>query len=564
MFFLCSCAKMGVITGGEKDTIPPSLVASIPPQNSTNVTSKEFSFLFDEVINSEEIKNKLIISPYSDIDYEVETKKNSLVLRFDSLFEVNRTYILNFADGIKDITEGNEAKTLKYVFSTGSVLDSLVLSGYVKDPLTNELQKEILVSLYDSDDSLGLFNDKPLYFDYTNDSGFFQIENIKSGFYSLYAFNDKNMTFKAEPDREAYGFLNKKINLSKPRDTVFVSLIKQNLIPIRIINSRNRGLYYDVTFTRYVDKLSLAVDTKINYSLNDNNKTLRFYPEQKYVKSEERTNDSLLVYITAYDSLSNFVKDTVYLSFNESNRSKTTFEAKGFPLSSSSIDDTLFFNLTFSKPVSFFNDSLVFSVIDTLYKKPVSLYKKVWNENKTQIDFGILLKKDSLAKWKKESVSKINNDSLNYVSDSVYSVELNYFNSLNINKVSFLMDYGSLISIEKDTLKRKVIPFEFKDDEYYGMISGKVETKLQNYYIELVSKDFNNSYINNALMKDLFVFKNITPGSYFIRAVVDENMNGVWDKGNIIKNIEPEKIIYFKSLVEIRSNWELDNIVFKF
>ena len=65
-------------------------------------------------------------------------------------------------------------------------------------------------------------------------------------------------------------------------------------------------------------------------------------------------------------------------------------------------------------------------------------------------------------------------------------------------------------------------------------------------------------------MKDLFVFKNITPGSYFIRAIVDENMNGVWDKGNIIKNIEPEKIIYFKSLVEIRSNWELDNIVFKF
>ena len=65
-------------------------------------------------------------------------------------------------------------------------------------------------------------------------------------------------------------------------------------------------------------------------------------------------------------------------------------------------------------------------------------------------------------------------------------------------------------------------------------------------------------------MKDLFVFKNIRPGSYFIRAIVDKNMNGVWDKGNIIKNIEPEKIIYFKSLVEIRSNWELDNIVFKF
>ena len=183
VFFFFSCAKMGVITGGEKDTIPPLLVNSIPPQNSINVTSREFFFLFDEVINSEEIKNKLIISPYSDVEYEVETKKNSLVLTFDSLFESNRTYILNFADGIKDITEGNKAKTLKYVFSTGSVLDSLVLCGYIKDPLKNELQKEILVSLYDSNDSLGLFNDKPLYFDYSNDSGFFQIENIKPGLY---------------------------------------------------------------------------------------------------------------------------------------------------------------------------------------------------------------------------------------------------------------------------------------------------------------------------------------------------------------------------------------------
>ena len=564
VFLFFSCAKMGVITGGEKDTIPPLLVNSIPPQNSINVTSREFFFLFDEVINSEEIKNKLIISPYSNVEYEVETKKNSLILTFDSLFESNRTYILNFADGIKDITEGNKAKTLKYVFSTGSVLDSLVLCGYIKDPLTNELQKEILVSLYDSNDSLGLFNNKPLYFDYSNDSGFFQIENIKAGFYSLYAFNDKNTTFKAEADREAYGFLNKKIAISKPRDTVYVPIIKQNLLPIRIINSRNRGLYYDVTFTRYVDSLVVDIGEKINYSLNDNNKTLRFYPEQKYVKSEGGVKDSLLVYLTAYDSLSNFVKDTFYLSFNNSTRSKTKFEAKGFPLTSSSIDDTLFFKINFTKPVFIFKDSLVLSVVDTVYKKKVSLYNKLWNKNKTQLSFGVLFKKDSLTKWKERVISRINKDSLLYVSDSIYSLELNYFKSINTNKISFLMDYGSLISIEKDTLKKKLIPFEFKDDEYYGMVSGKVETKLQNYYIELISKDFNNLYINKAETKGVFRFKNIPPGSYFIRAIIDTNKSGDWDKGNIIKNIEPEKINYFESLVEIRSNWDIDNIVFKF
>ena len=52
---------MGVITGGEKDTIPPILIKSIPDQKAINVNTKEFSFLFDEVINTDEIKSKLII-----------------------------------------------------------------------------------------------------------------------------------------------------------------------------------------------------------------------------------------------------------------------------------------------------------------------------------------------------------------------------------------------------------------------------------------------------------------------------------------------------------------------
>ena len=108
------------------------------------------------------------------------------------------------------------------------------------------------------------------------------------------------------------------------------------------------------------------------------------------------------------------------------------------------------------------------------------------------------------------------------------------------------------------------MPFEFKDDEYYGVVSGKLETKLQNYYIELISKDFKNLYFNKAKAQGVFSFKKIPPGSYFIRVIIDKNKNGVWDKGNIIKNLEPEKIIYFESLVEIRSNWDIDNIVFKF
>ena len=137
-------------------------------------------------------------------------------------------------------------------------------------------------------------------------------------------------------------------------------------------------------------------------------------------------------------------------------------------------------------------------------------------------------------------------------------------NELNINKVSFVFDNGSFISVEKDTLKRKSIQFEYKAQDYFGMISGKVDTKKENYYVELVSKDLDNIYKNRSLENHRFSFKNIPPGSYYIRTIVDTNKNGRWDKGNIIKNIAPEEIVYFKTLLEVRSNWEVDNVVFNF
>ena len=79
VFFFLSCAKMGVISGGEKDTIPPALIKTTPPVNSLNINETEFSFVFDEVINTENIKEKLIVSPYISSSFEISTKKKLLV-----------------------------------------------------------------------------------------------------------------------------------------------------------------------------------------------------------------------------------------------------------------------------------------------------------------------------------------------------------------------------------------------------------------------------------------------------------------------------------------------------
>ena len=560
--FLFSCAKMGVISGGDKDTIPPVLVTSTPPNKTTNVKKKDFYFLFDEVIDTKDIKEKLIVSPYTDTRFEADTKKNYLILSFDSAFKNNVTYIFNFADGIKDITEGNAAKSLKYVFSTGPVIDSLFLTGHTIDPLTNVLKKDVLVGLYDINDSLGLFLNKPLYFDYTDSSGFFKIENIKKGFYSIYAFEDKNTSFKAEPDKEFFGFLSSPVSVGDKNDSLLIPLIKQNLLPIRLVRDRKRGLYYEATYSRYVSNIEIINKKKETpqYSLNDNNKTLRFYPSILFLKEDSVLKDSLLVVVKASDSLMNVTVDSLYVSFADSKRPKQEFKVYGFPSSNSILEDSIYFNLRFTKPVLFFNDSFLVNKIDTLYKKGLEINKPTWNKNKTELRFSFLYNKDSLVEWKQEKIKNLKKDSLFYSSDSLYSRDYNYLEKINVDKILFVAEKGSFVSIEKDTLKENSVLFSFKDAGFYGKVSGNIKTKHKSFFIQLVSESFKNILKNKSSKKNYFLFENVPPGTYYVRVLIDENENLVWDKGNIIKNEVPEKTFFLDVSLEVRSNWEIDNI----
>ena len=121
----------------------------------------------------------MIVSPFFNNKPELKFKKNTLFLTFDSIFNKNTTYILNFADGVEDVTEGNPAKKTRLVFSTGPHIDSSFVDGTVYDPLKNEFIEGVLVALYDAKDSLPLFLKKPLYFSFSDKDGRFYIENIK-------------------------------------------------------------------------------------------------------------------------------------------------------------------------------------------------------------------------------------------------------------------------------------------------------------------------------------------------------------------------------------------------
>ena len=337
---ISSCAKISPLVGGDKDTLSPVLIYSDPKNYSINFKEKVFSFEFDEIIDASELSQKLIISPYLNNTPELKFKKNNLLLTFDSSFKENTTYILNFADGVKDITEGNPAKNTKFVFSTGDKIDSSFVSGFVLDPLKNEFVEGALVVLYNKKDSFGLFNKKPLYFSFSNKDGSFLIENIKSGEYKMYSFIDENQSFIAEAKNEAFGYVPNILKLDSFISNINISLFNENPQKLKLNRKRERGLVYELTYSKYIKKVNVYAKNFINYSLNDNN-LLRFY-------KGNLKKDSIFIIVEAFDSLQEKTIDSLFVFFGKKSKRVLELSHKLNTNHRNDLDDTLLLNFSFS------------------------------------------------------------------------------------------------------------------------------------------------------------------------------------------------------------------------
>tara|TARA_B110000003_G_scaffold150676_1_gene151517 strand:- start:3999 stop:5693 length:1695 start_codon:yes stop_codon:yes gene_type:complete len=548
-----SCAQVKPLTGGFEDTIPPNIIRSLPDNFSTNQKEPVFVFEFDEIVDVSKLKEKLIISPYYDGSFEIKSKKNTLSLIFDSAFNENTTYIFNFADGLVDITEGNAAVKSRFVFSTGDKIDSSFVSGVVTDPLKNQVVEGALVGLYQKKDSIDLFHTKPTYFSFTDENGFFIIENIKAKDYTIYSYQDENKNFKSEYKKESFGFINNLISVDSFVNKVHIPLYAEDLTTLKVQAKRDKGDVFDITYSKKVESLVVLSDENINWSLNDNN-LLRFYK-----KNLEK--DSSLVVVRANDKVGYEITDSVYVSF--SGNQKRDFELDlDIDWSSQNIDDTVLFTMSFNLPL-IKTEFKVDVLIDTVLIPEKFFYNKVISleNNKIIGEFAVLI--DSVELFLKNKREKVIKDSLGFENDSIYRVVSGYYKRLNPKIISFLIPKGEFISITKDTLGVTSQELRVRGKDYYGDFSGEVKgvNKNKKYFVELVDENFSTIYKNEILFP-FFSFKSISPGKYYLRVVNDINDNFEWDYFGIKSKRQAERVFYYQEEIEIRSNWSVEDVVF--
>ena len=505
------CAKKGRPSGGLRDTIAPVILRSAPENFTTNFKNNEIRITFDEFIKLKDISKELIISPplkYTPVITPLSVSKVLKIKILDTLKD-NTTYSFNFGNSILDNNEGNLFPNYKYVFSTGSYIDSLTLKGTAVDALLPVTDFPTTVALYQVDqsykDSL-VFLEKPTYITTTiNETNNFELSNLKQGTYQLIALKEQTRNYTFQPKTDKIGFYKDLITI--PTDSLFeLRLFKEvpDFKPTRPkLESSNRISFgYQGKTDNYQITLLTQMEDDFQYQVlkQPGRDTLNFWFKPKVTKDS-------LVFVTK----NKLQIDTTTVRFRE--------------LYSDSLRLTAI------------NDRLI-SLGDTLKLKANTPLVAISSEKISVVT------KDSLAI---DFVAQINTKEnaaqivFDKQEEQLYSITLrngaltDYLSNTNDSivyrqQVKPIADFASL-NLTLDNADEFPLLIELIDEKF------KV---VKQTYLEANAPVF---------------FEHINPGKYFIRLIVDQNKNKVWDPGNFLDKLAPEKVVYYPSIIELRANW---------
>lgn len=515
LFAFSSCAKRGTITGGLKDTIPPKIIGSSPENYKTNFTGKEIKIVFNELIKIKDINKQLIISPpmkTAPIIVPQGSASKFISIKIQDTLQENTTYSFNFGQSITDNNEGNPYSQFKYVFSTGSYIDSLTVVGKIKDAYNQKPDNFVSVMLYDAQtfkDST-VYKETPLYVTNTLDSlKVFALENLKEGEYYLVAMKDKNGNNKFDPKSDKIGFLKEPIKT--PTEIAYqLELFAEKPIfkaekPIQQTTNK-----FFMAFTGNTKNLKVTAKTG-----SDN-------IDVKLAKFPTVGKDSVQIFVPkiASDSIVFLVENEGY-SKSFVSKYKVLKETDTLSITAKQSGTLRFsdnFALKSTTPLSSFDPSKM----------------KLLNKDSVALDFKIKyieFEQELVFDFKKEEDEK-------YTLELLPGAITDFYDTTNDTLIQrtgtrTYADFGNL-RVNLKNVNRFPIIVELLDSKG-TVLASKISEKETTLNFDLID-----------------------PLLYTIRVIYDDNGNGEWDTGSFLEKRQAEEIIYFPKQIDVRSNWDVD------
>lgn len=572
-----ACANIGAPTGGPRDTTPPVVLYSEPPNSSVNFSGTQIRIFFDEFIELRGLSQKLFISPPLEIRPDIRVRGRSVVIDLQEELRENTTYSFFFGDAIVDFNESNAIPGFTFVVATGPYVDSLSISGNVVEAFSLKPAEGVLVMLYDNFADSAPMTEFPSYVALTDKSGNYTISNIRKGEFKIFALRDKNSNFKFDLPNEAIGFLDSLVVPSyaaslTPKGAPETAKEPENgqdeqqaAIAVEAGEEPVEEIEPQIDTTtveagkeavpKYNLVLFVEADTvqRITAGPIDNG-VVRFFfkqpfqsltlrdltgqlPEKWKYTEPSQNRDTLSLYLIPP------IKDSIHVEIADKGVIADTLKVATRPRVARTRDATrtqddridLQLNIDRARNLHYFDNLRVSSAslietFDSSLLRMISVEDSLFVETTFIIDS--ILPRHLILKTPLEKGSDYH---LEIFAGAITDVFGNTNDTVVANfSITRPQDYSSLMTVLE------------------------VEDPVGSYVLQLIGG-------NNAILQEKVIpgagsysFKHLQAGTYGLRLIDDLNGNRKWDTGNYLKRIQPEPVYLFPDQILIRENWEAE------
>ncbi|MEG1607551.1 MAG: Ig-like domain-containing protein [Mucinivorans sp.] len=609
LFWLClavvplfRCATISSPTGGPRDSSAPILLRTIPAPYTTNFTGKRIELCFNEYVQLKDQSKFFMMSPPAQLKPVLTLKGRSVVVEFQEPLDSNATYRLDFGSSIVDNNEGNKMVDFTYTFSTGPVVDSLLMAGQMIDAFTRDTIISGMIFFFDAKaDSLSqdsvMFRSRAEALFRSDSSGYFVADILRDKPYRIYGLADENGNQLYEPGTDMIAFadttfnpmeldgflfeydsLTRRAELSNPQ--VVFELFKEEPVKRQTLIEHKRPMRQKLTMV--FNAPHPTIDT-----LNING-----VPDGWLIKDWNKRGDSLTMWVNPptkddFDHLADTLRarlsfqkhDSVWQFF--SHGQNLSFNYKAPIVVKKKVVETKVIKqtrknrrknrtITTADSLQFRRDSLAMDSAHQAELKALNPFKFTVNAKQTFVplddiifDFDVPVLKVDPARIKLDRIhnveakgkSKARIDTTSHPftfvrdSSSIYRWRLHSKWTEGDSYRLFIPDgvFNNIAYQSNDTLKST---FTVAKREKYGTLNISMlgDTSMKSSYIlELVKPNSNKKYSLVRRVADLragqkFVMPFVDLGEYRLRVIEDRNHNGVWDTGSLTMRRYPERV----------------------
>ena len=583
--FFSRCANIMTPEGGPKDTLPPVIVKIEPGNFATNFSAKKIYIEFNEFVQIKDQNKEMFVSPAMKKLPLLSTRGRGIVITIRDTLKENTTYAIDLGSAIRDNNEGNPLNAMRYVFSTGDKVDSMMCSGYTADSYKADSVSRTFLWFYIADslpvtpgyDST-IFNRKPDVIARAQNNGIFIAQNLKPVNYRIYAIGDKNDNQLYEPGTDLVGLLDTVYNpATMPEFSIWFD-------SLRMYPSAEPQLY----FRMFTDKA--FVNQRLVDAQRPDQKKAIFYFNADYPRIDSLEFDNIPSDKILLDPQTNG-RDTMVVWFN---------------VPAEQLPDTIKGSIVYYRHDSLRQLSktreplkLAWKLVETKeqekereriekekekakaegkewkdpnYKNPFSLRisagKEVNPEKGFDITFGTPAVKfdttvvELLAVAEDKSTTPVKR---HFVRDTMnmcrWQVVAEWKEKNNYRLYVPKQTITDVMGYENDST---VVEFATFDPEKFATVSLNVASSNNSKYIILLT-DASGKTLQElkGVQKGKYRFNYVSPGDVRLRIIEDKNGNGKWDAGDVIAGLQPERAEgYFNERGEetftTKMNWDFE------